>query len=90
MTFRANPYSKPVACSPENGAPCVRHLLLAIIYGAIGSIVILVGGYTYILDARPDLKVWHRTVLDAESPPAMTMSLILRTTCSLKIACLTS
>ena len=44
----------------------VRHLFFAILYGAIGSIVILVGGYAYVLDARPDLKVWHQTVLDAE------------------------
>ncbi len=44
----------------------VRHLFFAIIYGAIGSVVILVGGYIYLLDARPDLEVWHQTVLDAE------------------------
>ena len=44
----------------------VRHLFFAIIYAALGSAVILIGGYTYILDARPDLKVWHQTVLDAE------------------------
>ena len=44
----------------------VRHLFFAIIYAALGSAVILVGGYTYMLDARPDLKVWHQTVLDAE------------------------
>jgi predicted alpha/beta-fold hydrolase len=44
----------------------VRHLFFAIIYAALGSAVILIGGYTYMLDARPDLKVWHQTVLDAE------------------------
>ena len=44
----------------------VRHLFLAVIYGAIGSVAILIGGYIYLLDARPDLSIWHQTVLDAE------------------------
>jgi len=44
----------------------VKHLLLALTYGLLGSFVVIVGLYVYQLESRPDLKVWHRAALDAE------------------------
>jgi alpha-beta hydrolase superfamily lysophospholipase len=44
----------------------IRHLLRAIGYGLIGSLVVLVGGYVWLQEQRPDLMPWHKAVLDAE------------------------
>ena len=44
----------------------VKHLLLALTYGLLGSFIVIVGLYVYQLESRPDLKVWHRAALDAE------------------------
>ena len=46
--------------------PVLRHLLFAVIYGLLGSCIVLVGVYVYLQQNRPDLKVWHRAELDAE------------------------
>ena len=43
-----------------------KHLLLAVAYSVFGSAVVLVGVYTYMLENRPDLKVWHEAELDRE------------------------
>jgi alpha-beta hydrolase superfamily lysophospholipase len=44
----------------------IRHLLRAIGYGLIGSLLVLVGGYVWLQEQRPDLMPWHKAVLDAE------------------------
>lgn len=44
----------------------VKHLLLAIAYGLLGSSIGLVGFYAYMLENRPDLKIWHLAELDSE------------------------
>ena len=44
----------------------MKHLLLALTYGLLGSFIVIVGLYVYQLESRPDLKVWHRAALDAE------------------------
>lgn len=44
----------------------VKHLLLALTYGLLGSFIVIVGLYVYQLESRPDLKVWHRAALDAD------------------------
>ena len=44
----------------------LKHLLLALTYGLLGSIIVVVGLYVYQLENRPDLKVWHRADLDAD------------------------
>ncbi|MFB3078412.1 MAG: alpha/beta hydrolase, partial [Lysobacterales bacterium] len=44
----------------------LKHLLLAVTYGLLGSVIMLIGLYVYQQENRPDLKVWHRAELDAE------------------------
>jgi len=44
----------------------IKHLLLALTYGLLGSFVVIVGLYVYQLDSRPDLKVLHQAALDVE------------------------
>ena len=44
----------------------LKQLLLALTYGLLGSAIVVVGAYIYTQENRPDLKVWHRAVLDAE------------------------
>ena len=44
----------------------LKHLLLALTYGLLGSVIVIVGAYVYMQENRPDLKVWHRAALDAE------------------------
>ena len=44
----------------------LRHLFYAMGYGLLGSFLVLVGGYAYLLESRPDLKIWHNAELDAE------------------------
>ncbi len=44
----------------------LKHLLLTVAYGLLGSVFVLVGLYVYQQENRPDLKVWHRAELDAE------------------------
>ena len=44
----------------------LKHLLLALVYGLLGSVIVLVGAYVYMQENRPDLKVWHQAELDAE------------------------
>jgi alpha-beta hydrolase superfamily lysophospholipase len=44
----------------------LKHLLLALTYGLLGSVTVIVGAYVYMQENRPDLKVWHRADLDAE------------------------
>ncbi|MEN8108364.1 MAG: alpha/beta fold hydrolase [Pseudomonadota bacterium] len=44
----------------------IRHLLLAVAYGLLGTVMVLVGGYVWMLEQRPDLKPWQEAVLDAE------------------------
>ncbi len=44
----------------------LKHLVFAVAYGLLGSVIVLVGLYVYQQENRPDLKVWHRAELDAE------------------------
>jgi alpha-beta hydrolase superfamily lysophospholipase len=44
----------------------LKHFLLAIGYGLLGSFLVLVGFYIYALENRPGLKIWHEAKLDAE------------------------
>jgi hypothetical protein len=44
----------------------LRHAGYAVLYGLLGSFLVLVGGYAYLLESRPDLEVWHRAELDEE------------------------
>jgi len=44
----------------------LKHLLLAVTYGLLGSFIVVVSAYVYLQENRPDLKVWHRADLDAE------------------------
>ncbi len=43
-----------------------RQLFYALGYGLFGILVVLVFGYVYYLDSRPDLKIWHKTLLQGE------------------------
>ena len=43
-----------------------RHIFLATVYGLFGAFVLAVGAYVYLLESRPDLKVWHTAQLDTE------------------------
>ncbi len=43
-----------------------KHTVKAFAYGLIGAFVMLLGVAVYYLDNQPDLKVWHKTKLDAE------------------------
>jgi alpha-beta hydrolase superfamily lysophospholipase len=44
----------------------VKHLALAVAYSLIGSAIVLVGFYVYMLESRPDLKIWHLAELDTD------------------------
>ena len=44
----------------------LKHLLLALTYGLLGSMIVVVGAYVYMQEQRPELKVWHRAELDTE------------------------
>lgn len=44
----------------------LKHVLLAAVYGSLGSMLFAVGAYVYLLENRPDLKPWHTAHLDAE------------------------
>ncbi len=44
----------------------VKHVALAVTYSLFGSAIVLVGLYVYMLESRPDLKVWHLAELDTE------------------------
>jgi pimeloyl-ACP methyl ester carboxylesterase len=44
----------------------LKHLSLAIGYGLLGAMVIAISGYIYLLESRPDLKIWHEARLDSE------------------------
>jgi len=44
----------------------LKQLFYALTYGSIGSLLMLVFGYVYYLDSRPDLKIWHKTLLQGE------------------------
>ncbi len=44
----------------------LKQLFYALGYGLFGSLVVLVVGYVYYLDSRPDLKIWHETLLQGE------------------------
>jgi alpha-beta hydrolase superfamily lysophospholipase len=44
----------------------VKHLLLALTYGLLGSVIVVIGAYVYHQESRTDLNVWHRADLDAE------------------------
>ena len=44
----------------------LRHVIRAVLYGAIGSLVMLVTVVVITLERRPDLDVWHTERLDAE------------------------
>ena len=44
----------------------LKHIFLAIGYGLFGAFILALGGYVYLLEGRPDLKVWHTAQLDAE------------------------
>ena len=36
----------------------LKHLLLAVTYGLLGSFIVVVSAYVYLQENRPDLKVW--------------------------------
>ncbi|MCF6314049.1 MAG: alpha/beta fold hydrolase [Verrucomicrobiales bacterium] len=42
------------------------HLFFALVYGLPGSLIVLIGGYMYLLNARPDLSIWHEAKLEGE------------------------
>lgn len=42
------------------------HLFFALAYGLPGSLLVLIGGYMYLLNARPDLSIWHEAKLEGE------------------------
>ncbi len=44
----------------------IKHVLFALSYGALGALLVALGIYIYVLQSRPDLKVWHLAKLDAE------------------------
>ena len=44
----------------------VKHLVLAVTYGLFGSAIVIVGLYVYMLQGRPDLKIWHVAELEGE------------------------
>jgi esterase/lipase len=44
----------------------LKHLVLAIAYGLLGSALVLIGVYVTMLERRPDLKIWHEAELDGE------------------------
>ena len=44
----------------------LKHLALFVVYGALCTVAVLVVGYLYYLQERPDLKPWHTANLDAE------------------------
>lgn len=44
----------------------IKHVGFALGYGMLVTLLILVGAYVYLLEQRPDLKVWHLAELDAE------------------------
>jgi alpha-beta hydrolase superfamily lysophospholipase len=44
----------------------LRHLLLALVYGAIGATLVLLVVFVLYLNERPDLSVWHLADLDEE------------------------
>ncbi len=44
----------------------VKHLVLAVTYSLFGSAIVLVSLYVYMLESRPDLKIWHLAELDTE------------------------
>lgn len=44
----------------------IRHVLFALTYGVLVAVVIGLGIYFYLLQSRPDLKVWHTAELDQE------------------------
>ena len=44
----------------------LKHLMLAVAYSLLGSAIVLIGVYVYMLQSRPDLKIWHKAELDSE------------------------
>lgn len=44
----------------------LRHLLMALVYGALGAALVLVVVFVLYLNGRPDLNVWHLADLDQE------------------------
>jgi pimeloyl-ACP methyl ester carboxylesterase len=44
----------------------IKHVFLAAGYGLFGVFVSAAGAYIYLLESRPDLKVWHTARLDEE------------------------
>ena len=44
----------------------LKHLILAVAYSLLGSAIVLIGVYVYMLQSRPDLKIWHKAELDSE------------------------
>ncbi len=44
----------------------LRRLLPAVVYGALGAVLVLLGVGIHLLNARPDLRVWHEAELTAE------------------------
>lgn len=44
----------------------IRHILFALTYGVVIAMLIGLGIYVYLLEGRPDLKVWHSAELDEE------------------------
>lgn len=43
-----------------------KHVLRALLYGVVGGFVVILVVLVYVLNGRPDLKVWHTARLDAE------------------------
>ncbi|GIU48057.1 alpha/beta hydrolase [Shewanella algidipiscicola] len=43
-----------------------KHLLLALTYGALGTVIALLGVGIYLLNAQPELSIWHTTSLSAQ------------------------
>lgn len=52
----------------------VKHALLLLGYGALGVVVTLGAVYVSRLQDRPELQVWHQTILDAEYSAAESSS----------------
>ncbi len=59
-------YPAPFFGEGDDIVRVLKHLLLAVAYGLLGSFIVIAGAYVYMQENRPDLKVWHRAELDAE------------------------
>jgi len=51
---------------PHFSVNLLLSILKAVVYSLAGGLVVIVAGYVWYLESRPDLSVWHTSILDAE------------------------